>query len=469
MSTVQRATSGVVKLLVAAVVAAGLGALFLSTRLESVASASPSPSVVGIIVFIAVGLGLELGEHRLALGAATGSIAFIVYIAAAVAFGPVWCAVIAGFSLAMAHLIIGKAPIKILFNVAQNVLALVVGSAVYVLAGARIPPESLDRAAVPFAGLVLTYFLINSGAVSGVVALSERRRFWDVWVRNTWSLAGYDMIASALALGIAWVYLKFGIVGMAAVVVPILFLRHTYLVNLQLQSTNRELLDLMVKAIEARDPYTSGHSQRVAGLARVLARELGLGFKEVEQIETSALLHDVGKIYEEFAPILRKDGQLTSEERKTMQSHPVRSSELVSTISNLRGYVESCVRHHHEHFDGTGYPDGLIGNAIPLGARIVLVADTIDAMTTDRPYRKALGYSDVVRELEDHAGAQFDPMVVAAVRRNVLIRQLVDQESTSERAVRRSAERTVRQVPHSTRQAPASARLVGPRWQRLPD
>lgn len=463
MSSIHGTTSGVVKLFVTAVVAAGLVAFFLSTRLESLASASTYPSLVGIAVFIAVGLGLELGEHRLALGAATGSIAFIVYVAAGVAFGPVWCAIIAGFSLAMAHLIIGKPPIKIVFNVAQNVLALVVGSAVYVLAGGEIPPESLDRAAVPFVGLVLTYFLINSGAVSGVVALSERRRFWDVWVRNTWSLAGYDMIASALALGIAWVYLKFGVVGMAAVVVPILFLRHTYLVNLQLQSTNRELLDLMVKAIEARDPYTSGHSQRVAELARILARELGLGFKEIEQIETSALLHDVGKIYEEFAPILRKDGKLTPEERKVMQSHPVRSSELVSTISNLRGYVEGCVKHHHEHFDGSGYPDGLSGTAIPLGARIVLVADTIDAMTTDRPYRKALGYADVLSELEEHAGAQFDPAIVAALKRNVLIRQLVDQPAASEQVMRHAAGRTVRLVQHSTRQAPASAQPVGTR------
>jgi len=212
---------------------------------------------------------------------------------------------------------------------------------------------------------------------------------------------------------------------MAFVVVPILFLRHTYLVNVQLQATNRELLELMVKAIEARDPYTSGHSQRVAEIARLLAREMGLHLREVDTITTAALLHDVGKIYEEFAPILRKEGKLTAEERRLMESHPVRSAELIGTISNLRGAVAKCVRHHHENFDGSGYPDGLARDAIPIGSRIIMVADTTDAMTTDRPYRKALSYERVVEELDRKAGQQFDPSVVAAFKRSVAVRRVV--------------------------------------------
>ena len=455
-------SSRVVRAYVSAVVGVGLLALLWSTSLDTGVAFSAA-SLVGVAAFVALGLGLELVEHRLALGSATGSIAFVVYLAAAVVFGPVWCAVIAGLSLAIAHLLIGKPPVKILFNVSQNVFALVMGSAVYVLAGGQVQPSSLDHAVVPFIGLVIVYFAINSSAVSGVVALSEGRRFSEVWVRNTWSLAAYDMIASALGLGIAWLYLRFGVLGMAAVVVPILFLRHTYLVNLQLQSTNRELLDLMVKAIEARDPYTSGHSQRVAELARTLARELGLSYKELEQIQTAALLHDVGKIYEEFAPVLRKEGQLTVEERTVMQSHPVRSAELVSTISNLRGYVEKCVRHHHENFDGTGYPDRLGGNGIPIGARIVLVADTTDAMTTDRPYRKALGYVDVVRELETNAGKQFDPAIVAAFKRSLLIRRLVDPKEPAVQTGPRLSGRSARPVVRPTQSAAEEGHRVGTR------
>ena len=388
-------------------------------------SANADPQVLGLLAFTLVGLGLELGEHRLALGSATGSIAFIVYIASALVFGPTWCAIIAGVSITIAQVVIRKPGIKIAFNVSQNVAALVAGTGVYVALGGRVPPSSLDTSILPFFGFVLAYVLINSSAVSGAVAISERRRFSEVWVRNTWGLATYDLIASAFGLGIAWVFLRWGFVGMSAVVLPILFLRHTYLVNLQLQSTNRELLELMVKAIEARDPYTSGHSQRVSELARALARELGLGFREVDQIATAALLHDVGKIYEEFAPLLRKEGQLTLDERRVMHSHPARSAELVSTISNLRGYVERCVRHHHENFDGTGYPAGLVGDEIPVGARIVLVADTSDAMTTDRPYRRALSYDQLLQELDKCTGRQFDPRVVDAFKRSVRVRQML--------------------------------------------
>jgi putative nucleotidyltransferase with HDIG domain len=216
-----------------------------------------------------------------------------------------------------------------------------------------------------------------------------------------------------------------------------LFLRHTFLVNLQLQNTNRELLDLMVKAIEARDPYTSGHSQRVAELARALAREVGLGYKEIECIATSALLHDVGKIFEEFAPLLRKEGKLTEQEMAVMQSHSRRSAELVGTISNLRGYVQRCVEHHHESYDGSGYPAGLDGGAIPVGARIVMIADTTDAMTTDRPYRNALSFEQVLAELHRCSGRQFDPQLVQAFTESPTIRAMVlDWTRTAPQPVR---------------------------------
>jgi HD-GYP domain-containing protein (c-di-GMP phosphodiesterase class II) len=173
---------------------------------------------------------------------------------------------------------------------------------------------------------------------------------------------------------------------------------------------NQELLELMVKAIEARDPYTSGHSRRVAHFSRIIARALALSSKQIERVATSALLHDVGKIHEVFAPILRKPGKLTTDEWAIMQTHPVKSAELVATVSHLRDLV-SAVRHHHENWDGSGYPDGLAGYQIPLESRIIMFADTIDAMTSDRPYRAALGESDVRSELVRMKGRQFDPEI----------------------------------------------------------
>jgi len=173
------------------------------------------------------------------------------------------------------------------------------------------------------------------------------------------------------------------------------------------------------------EPYTSGHSKRVSQYARILARESGIHGKQVDQIATAALLHDVGKVYEEYAPLLRKEGKLTSEERVLLESHPVRSAELVTTISNLRGPVGLAVKHHHENYDGTGYPSGLAGEQIPIGARIIMIADTLDAMTTDRPYRQALPLERVVEEFRKYAGRQFDPQLVDIAVKSPALRRLV--------------------------------------------
>ena len=426
MSQLPGVQSRLVRVYVLAVVFLAAGALLVSATANSTIPDQLPNGWLGVAALVALGFLLQLTEHRLEVGtAATGSIAFIVHIGAVLVIGPTWGAAITACSYGLAHAVMRKRPLRIAFNVAQHVLSVLAGAWVYTSLGGEFPPEFSEQLVVPFAGLVISFFTINSAAVSAAIALSERRRFDEVWLRNTGDLVGYDLVASALALGIAWLYMRSGIMGIAFVVLPILFLRHTYLVNVQLQATNRELLELMVKAIEARDPYTSGHSQRVSEVARTLAREMGLHLKEVDNIAIAALLHDVGKIYEEFAPLLRKEGKLTPEERQIMHSHPARSAELVGTISNLRGYVHKCVRHHHENLDGTGYPDGLAGEQIPIGSRIILVADTTDAMTTDRPYRKALTYERVVEELDKFAGRQFDPRVVAAFKRSAMVRRLV--------------------------------------------
>lgn len=187
-------------------------------------------------------------------------------------------------------------------------------------------------------------------------------------------------------------------------------LRSTYRSKHQLETTNKELLELFVYTVEFRDPYTSGHSQRVSRFSRIIAQLIRLGLKDIERISTAALLHDVGKIHEIFAPILLKPGRLTPDERAIMELHPIKSAELVAKISDLQDIVPA-VRHHHENWDGTGYPDRLEGRDIPLGARMIRVADTIDAMTTDRPYRKALGEIEVRSELKKFREIQFDPAI----------------------------------------------------------
>src|SRR6185437_8182713 len=220
-------------------------------------------------------------------------------------------------------------------------------------------------------------------------------------------------------------WLGFGSIGLLGVIVPIVAVRHVYGLYHQLEDSGQELLQVMVKAIEARDPYTSGHSVRVSELSRAIAVELGLSAREIEQVETAALLHDVGKIHEEFAPLLRKEGRLTSEETALMQTHSTRSAELVGIISKFKGFIQDSVRHHHERWDGQGYPAGLSGKTIPIASRIILISDTIDAMTTDRPYRKRLGLEVVVAELQKCKGTQFDPDLVEVAVSSVAVRRLI--------------------------------------------
>jgi HD-GYP domain-containing protein (c-di-GMP phosphodiesterase class II) len=133
----------------------------------------------------------------------------------------------------------------------------------------------------------------------------------------------------------------------------------------------------------------------------------------------------VGKIHEEFAPLLRKEARLTPEETALMQTHAEKSAELVGIVSKFRGAIQDSVRHHHERWDGQGYPSGLAGEDIPLGSRIILISDTIDAMTTDRPYRKRLELDVVIAELQKCKGTQFDPKLADVATSSVTVRSLI--------------------------------------------
>ncbi len=165
-------------------------------------------------------------------------------------------------------------------------------------------------------------------------------------------------------------------------------------------------------AVEARDAYTGKHAERVAAYGLELARVAGLELADSPQIEFGFLLHDVGKVAVPDA-ILFKSSSLTDEEYALVRKHPVVGSEILRDVDFL-GEGKLVVRHHHEHWDGSGYPDGLAGDAIPLAARVFSVADALDALTTDRPYRPASSFSAARDEIRAGAGTQFDPAVVDA-------------------------------------------------------
>jgi len=168
----------------------------------------------------------------------------------------------------------------------------------------------------------------------------------------------------------------------------------------------------IANAIEAKDPYTRGHSDRIRTYSLLIAKELGLKEQDIKNLEIAALLHDVGKIGVPEA-LLRKQGSLTPEENAEMMKHPVIGAEILFSIKQLEAAIPG-IRHHQERYDGKGYPDKLKGEDIPVLARIIAVADTFDAMTSNRPYRMAMPDQDALKELEHCAGVQFDEKCVRA-------------------------------------------------------
>ncbi|MFN9575043.1 MAG: HD-GYP domain-containing protein [Gemmatimonadota bacterium] len=180
----------------------------------------------------------------------------------------------------------------------------------------------------------------------------------------------------------------------------------------------------VAEALDAKDSSTRGHSVRVAQYAMVLARELGLDERTVAEIELGGHVHDIGKIGVREA-VLHKPGALTPEEYAHIMTHPVTGWRILAPLLRDHQIALEVVRSHHERFDGHGLPDRLAGSAIPLAARIAAVADTFDAMTSNRPYRPARDFTDAVAEVARHAGTQFDPVVADALARAVAAGRLL--------------------------------------------
>jgi len=380
--------------------------------------------VAAAAAFAAMGLLVQMLSYRVNSGS-TGSISFIPYLASAIVTTS-WVSVVgATIATAVVEIFRKRGILKSIFNTAQISLAVSAALLVYVASGGESLIESRVLNVVPYSALVFTFFFLNAVLVSGVIATVENVPLTTVLQRNSTGSIVYDILASPVAYVFGWVYVAHGAGWTAALAFPLLAIRQIYKTNSDLERTHHELLQLMVKAIEARDPYTSGHSQRVANYSRVIAQAVGLNGRSVQKVTDAALLHDVGKIHEIYAPILLKPGKLTPEEWRIMQTHPLKSVELVQTVSSLKDLL-GPIRHHHENWDGTGYPDRIAGDEIPLGARIISLADTIDAMTTDRPYRQALGEVEVRAEIVRLRGVQYDPRICDAVLSGSVLASLIE-------------------------------------------
>jgi putative nucleotidyltransferase with HDIG domain len=293
------------------------------------------------------------------------------------------------------------------------------------------------------------YYVVNSALLAVVMGLAEGRGPVPVWrERLAWMVPHYlvfGLIAGTFIISEADLgWYTFAIFGLPVITLWIAekqYLDRSRANVTELREKNDELeaanarmrrllgdneqllrrmhssylstITSLARAVEAKDPYTSGHTERVSRIAMMLAEELGFDEPQLRAIEVGAIIHDIGKVGISDQ-ILLKPGPLDPDETREMRKHPELSSYIVADLE-LPPVVKQMVRSHHERYDGAGYPDGLTGEEIPLAGRILSVADALDAMTSDRPYRKAIPLEAARREIQEMAGTQFCPKVVAAL------------------------------------------------------
>jgi diguanylate cyclase (GGDEF)-like protein/putative nucleotidyltransferase with HDIG domain len=427
------ALSARLTLLVGIVSSLGFGAGILGLLLGA------SQDVFGLLAIVAL-VGIS---QALALEVDVGSISVsaVGALAGAALFGPRVALPLAITITAVEWSARRSGLQHVLFNIGALSLASLSAAGVFE-AGRHLGTDLTT----PVVGLAAgtAYFVVNMALVSLALALEGHERWWTVWrERFAWLLThyfAYGFLGGVMALG----YDLVGPYALAVFAVPLLLIRKTqeaYLShtqraaqklrqaaetihsqNVSLEQANRLLRERSTAAMEslsatvdARDSYTAGHSRRVQQLALAIGRELGLSQAELDLLGHAALFHDIGKLAIPDA-VLLKPASLTAEEWALMQRHADEGARIIDRLGFLDDAVPA-IRHHHERFDGTGYPDRLAGEDIPLGARIIHVADALDSMLTTRIYRAARPAAEAIDELRRAAGTQFCPRCVTALER----------------------------------------------------
>lgn len=334
-------------------------------------------------------------------------------------FGPTEGALVAaGAAISVDDFRQGKSPVIIGYNVGQLVLATSSAAWLYYwlggrqLLGAPLIAGDFPAIVVPVVVLAAVTTLSNAALMCLGVAVLRQASFRRVWIeRVSWAVVPQFVLA-ALGVAFAQVTALLGLSGLALFIFPLLVARQLYQRYVELKDAYLDTVRSLIAAIETKDAYTRGHSERVAGLAVRVGGILGLGEDTLGRLEFAALLHDLGKIGIR-ASVLAKRGQLTSSEFDDIRKHPEIGARILERVPYLEEVVPAVVA-HHERFDGAGYCAGLSGERIPMEARILAVADAYDAMTTERPYRGARSHETAIEELRHGAGRQFDPAVVGA-------------------------------------------------------
>ncbi|PKM83984.1 MAG: hypothetical protein CVU88_00320 [Firmicutes bacterium HGW-Firmicutes-13] len=302
--------------------------------------------------------------------------------------------------------------LKYIFNAAQLTISSGAASlAFYYMGSPDLQSVNLNIIIVVILSSFL-YFIPNTLLVTTVISIAQDEKPYPFFMANMkWAVPSFLCMAP-LGFLTALIYLYVGAWGLILFFLPLLLARHSFKSYMDMRQSFLDTIQSLTTVIDAKDSYTIGHSARVADYSVAVARELGYRDDQLEKIRHIALLHDAGKIAIKEG-ILNKPATLSKWEFKEMERHAAVGAEIVKNVKVLEGGCE-IIKHHHEHFDGSGYPDGLSADKIPEGSRIIAVADTFDAMTSSRPYRDALTPEMALKELKRCSGTQFDPRMVDA-------------------------------------------------------
>jgi len=405
----------VVGLVIGLAIAASAGLIAAGQGLVTTVSHQPTR----VATLLALTLALQMFSVQV-YGRGSVSVSAIGIVASAFLFGTGTTMAIAVLA-AVAQSIRRRPPLyKAVFDAANFSLAGGVASLIF---------QALSHwqfVAAVLAGAA--FAVVNNGVLCVAMSLAERTPWTTIWFERFHWARFHFALFGPLALAAKIAYEQVGTVGLVAFTLPpalmILSVRQ-YLertaaaveevreANLNLRRAHKDTIAALSRSMEAKDLYTGGHTERVAAVAVGLARRLGFRDEELEAIEIGALLHDIGKIGVP-GQVLRKEGPLSDDEWELVKTHPLISDYILSEL-DLHPFVRQCARSSHERIDGTGYPDGLSGEEVPLPARIVFVADALDALTSTRPYRVARPMLAALAEIREHAGTQFCPRVVGAL------------------------------------------------------
>ncbi|SHJ02980.1 HDIG domain-containing protein [Dethiosulfatibacter aminovorans DSM 17477] len=316
---------------------------------------------------------------------------------------------------------------KTVFNISQNILYAGTSALVYVYLHSRFYYLG-DIDPVSAVGTMATFLFVNTLLMTFLIHFLSGGRFLDIWSENF-----KGMIVSVAAVGLLGIIIakahdSYGLGAVVMFFIPLMLSRYSFKLYVDMRANYYDTVKALINTIEAKDPYTSGHAARVGKYAVAIAKEMKLKPSQIDTIKNAALLHDIGKIGVNDN-VLNKKERLTDEEFDIIKSHPSVGYDIIKDIGFLHNVMD-IVKHHHERWDGTGYPDGLSGEDLPLETTILTVADSFDAMVTDRPYRKALSVETALGEIVRCAGTQFNPGIVA-VSIKVLQRYEKDIESVN--------------------------------------